>query len=372
MNLQDIFDSRKNKPEWNTSYPLHPNDWKQYRCPEPLSFHKEKVLSYYVHVPFCRQLCSFCEYSRMKCPNEDLQHLYIEVLERDIISFINQYYDIPLNGFDIGGGTPTSLSDDNFSRLLGLYRGIVSQLRITEDFEPSIEGSFSTITPAKIEAIANAGINRISLGMQSASSNILTQNNRVTKSFEDMASVLNVIHSFGIRKINLDLMYGLRSQTLQSLSADIAAIKILNPEQVTLYELRTNMINQQTAWNKDMLYEAYCYLYAQLTALGYNARFGQNTFSKEAHDLGVSSYLRHRMIDGTGYKGFGISAQSMCSEGLSYNIGKTSTLTNKIIESPTYKPEYIYKLPPQELAAKYILKSATIIQYTIKGRFMSR
>lgn len=102
------------------------------------------------------------------------------------------------------------------------------------------------------------------------------------------------------------------------------AIEILNPEQVTLYELRTNMIREPSYLSKDELYYAYRCLYEGLIALGYHARFGQNTFSKYIADHGVSSYLRSRMLDGVAYKGFGLSAQSMNNEGISYNIGKNS------------------------------------------------
>ena len=59
--LSDIFEKRKNDSRWNTSYPLSPDDWKVYRVSGELSFSGEKGMSFYIHIPFCKGLCSFCE-----------------------------------------------------------------------------------------------------------------------------------------------------------------------------------------------------------------------------------------------------------------------------------------------------------------------
>ena len=107
--LSDIFEKRKNDSRWNTSYPLSPDDWKVYRISGELSFSGEKEMSFYIHIPFCKGLCSFCEYTRMLCPSEELQEQYIATLKHDIWKFIKKYPSIKLCGFDVGGGTPTAL-----------------------------------------------------------------------------------------------------------------------------------------------------------------------------------------------------------------------------------------------------------------------
>jgi oxygen-independent coproporphyrinogen-3 oxidase len=290
----------------------------------------------------------------MLCPDEEAQHLYLTTVAHDIHRFIAQHKDIQLNGFDIGGGTPTALSENNFRHLMQIYRQTANRLCLSEDYEPSIEASFATITSAKAEMIHEAGINRVSLGLQSSCSNVLQENHRMSARMELLADKMNLLHQAGIRKINLDLMYGLRGQTLETLPFDIEAIRRLNPEQVTLYELRTNMTGELMEWDKETLYEGYTFLFRQLCALGYHAQFGQNTFTKNQDDQGVSSYLRHRMIDGTAYKGFGLSAQSMCSDGISYNMGKNVADIGKLISRTTYDEEYTYRLPATELASKYI------------------
>ena len=136
MSVEELYNSRKDNPIWNTSYPLSPEQWAPYRVDQALLFNQEKELSFYIHIPFCRQLCSFCEYTRMVCPDEKLQYRYLRTLDNDVSTFVSAHPDIKLRGFDIGGGTPTSLSEDNFYYLLQIYREALDWLDVTDDFEP--------------------------------------------------------------------------------------------------------------------------------------------------------------------------------------------------------------------------------------------
>lgn len=355
MTIEQKFLERKDNPIYNTSYPIHPSDWAKYRVNEPLSFESEVEISFYIHIPFCKQLCSFCEYTRMICPNETLQRQYINTIDKDVSTFVSSIgINKKLRGFDIGGGTPTALSEGNLQRLLLTFKEALDWIDTTPDFEPSIEGTFNTLTENKLKAIVNAGIHRLSLGIQSTSKEVLCKHHRSHSDIETMSYWIDTAHAFGIKKINLDLMYGLKGQNDETIASDLRVIETLNPEQVTLYELRTNMIESKEIPDKDILYSQYTKFYEGLTSMGYYARFGQNTFSKSAEDLGVSSYLRSRMMEGVAYKGFGISAQSMSKHGVSYNVGKSNHNIQAIISMESYNEEYVYKLPPIEVAAKYI------------------
>ena len=136
--LSDIFEKRKNDSRWNTSYPLSPDDWKVYRISGELSFSGEKEMSFYIHIPFCKGLCSFCEYTRMLCPSEELQEQYIATLKHDIWKFIKKYPSIKLCGFDVGGGTPTALNDKPFELLMDLCREVRAVLNISESSTKSV------------------------------------------------------------------------------------------------------------------------------------------------------------------------------------------------------------------------------------------
>lgn len=358
MTIAELFESRKNDPRWNTSYPLNPKYWDAYRVAGPLSFEKDRSLSFYIHMPFCKQLCSFCEYARMICHDENLQKDYILAIANDIDQFKRKYQDIKLLGFDIGGGTPTSLSEKNFSLLMQIYNDAISGLNVDADYEPSIEGTFNTLSESKLEEICRNGIHRLSLGVQSSCSSVLQKHRRAESSESIMSSWMAKAWKIGVRKVNLDFMYGLSGQSVSSICQDIELIARLKPQQVTLYELRPNMIVVKDVFSKEELYDQYAQYYNGLIALGYKARFGQNTFSVDADDEGVSSYLRQRMLNGAAYKGFGIAAQSMSSVGLSYNIGKIPNLTEALLACNSYQEEYTYILPKNELIAKYMAISA--------------
>ena len=358
MTLEELFESRKDDPRWNTSYPLSPSDWAAYRVSGPLPFKDDTHLSFYIHIPFCKQLCSFCEYTRMLCPNEEVQRAYLMAVAHDIEQFKQSHSDFTLLGFDIGGGTPTTLSEDNFSLLVKIYRNAISGLALSPDYEPSIEGTWSTLSEHKLEEMSKNGIHRLSLGVQTSRGSVLRQHKRGQSSEAMMSSWLTKVWANGIHKVNLDFMYGLQGQDEKNISQDLELIKHLMPQQVTLYELRTNMISNKAICSKSELYERYSQFYEGLIALGYHGRFGQNTFSLDASDEGVSSYLRERMLHGAAYKGFGLSAQSMSSRGVSYNIGKLSLEPQRLLDNSDYPEEYTYLLPAQELAAKYLAISA--------------
>lgn len=354
MSIEEQYNSRKDNPIWNTSYPLSPEQWTSYRVAKALPFDQERDLAFYMHVPFCRQLCSFCEYTRMVCSDEKLQHRYLRTLDNDVSTFVSTHPDIQLRGFDIGGGTPTSLSENNFYYLLQIYRETLDWLDVTDDFEPSIEGTFDTISIKKLQAIAQTGIHRLSLGLQSTDNQVLCNHHRHINNLVEMKEWIDIALSLGIKKVNLDLMYGLRGQTCETIIADLETISSLRPQQVTLYELRTNMITEKDIPAKSVLFNQYSQYYKGLIELGYKARFGENTFSLNDTDGGLSSYLRSRMLEGVSYKGFGISAQSMSRSGISYNVGKGNRNIRNLIDYPTYEGGDTYLLPKEELASKYI------------------
>lgn len=355
--IQKKFDERKDNPLYNTSYPLSPDDWALYATEGDLTFDTAYPIAYYLHIPFCLRLCRFCEYTRICLPTDAEQDQYVRTLLSDMTRFRTSYPDMPLYGLDIGGGTPTALSDNVFSHMLEAIGKIIRDGVLTDDFEPSIEATFQTLSEDKIKMIADAGIRRISLGIQSSSDDVLKPQHRENMSLNEMAGILGAVHEAGIEKVNLDLMYGLPNQTFENMRQDIESIRILHPEQVTLYELRTNQLDKSFQTSQEMNYQSYIILFDGLKELGYNGILGQNTFSKNSHDLGLSSYLRHRMCDGWQYKGFGLSAQSMSSEGLSYNIGKNLANIRTLLSRDTYLSGFFYKLPAHELLNKYIAVS---------------
>ena len=324
--MEEYFVKAQNNYLCNTSYPLNKENWSKYKIKKYDLFEDEKNLNFYIHIPFCRKLCAFCEYIKYPKTNIEIEEKYVNILEKDINKFIETHANIKLHGLDVGGGTPTALEIKPFTHLMQICKALINKLELVEDFEPSIEGTFETIDDNKLKEIYNAGFKRISLGIQTMNLNILAKNNRQNLETKDLIQRCNLIKKHGIKKINIDFMYGLEGQTLKDLDDAIALVKEMNVEQITLYEMRYNLISKQKKIDREFLFEQYEYIYNKLIDLGYYARFGQNTFSKDEKDLGLSSYLRSRMIDNISYKGFGISAQSKSKIGMSYNIGNNMKL----------------------------------------------
>ena len=301
----------------NTSYPLNKENWLKYKKENYDLFKNENHLNFYIHIPFCKKLCAFCEYTKYPKRDAEMEEKYVDILEKDINKFINDHAKFILYGLDIGGGTPTSLDYEPFNHLMNICKKIINDLELVEDFEPSIEGTFETID-------------------------------------ENILQKCKLIKKVGIEKINIDFMYGLEGQTLKDLDDAISLVKNMNVEQITLYEMRYNLISKKKKIDRQYLYNQYKYIYNKLIKLGYYAHFGQNTFSKSKIDLGLSSYLRYRMIDNISYKGFGISAQSRSRTGISYNIGKSKKTLEDCLQFYSFIEEDIYILPKEELLAKFI------------------
>lgn len=362
--LETELRRRIGQDRYSTAYPWKPEDWAQYRQAGRLKFRKDCRVSFYIHIPFCRHLCKFCEYTRCLVPDEEAQRRYLQTVHSDIRRFIAEYPDVTLEGLDIGGGTPTALSPDNFAYLMRIYREVVSRLQISADFEPSIETSFKTITPEKIGMIREAGIRRISTGIQSLYFN--RRQNDIGWRYpeaEEIIGRIGEIRKAGEFKINLDFMYGFGFQNAgDTESLDRTAVEQLAPEQVTLYELRTNQLSNYESCTPESRQSHYDRWYDILNGLGYIGRYGQNTFSTDPRDFGVSSYIRHRMLDGGDYKGFGISAQSMSGGNVEYNVGKNAADILSLIPTDnghgTFDAAEHYELPVREKFAKFVCISA--------------
>lgn len=350
--LDRLYQETKSDLLCNTSYPYHPEYFKEYLSDEDIMDGVEE-LSLYFHIPFCKSLCSFCEYTRFLPGGEEQEERYLDLLEKQVDGYFTNHNTKLLYGLDIGGGTPSCLSEKNMEKLFEMITEKIGTILRVDDFESSFEFNYESINHKKIEILGRYDVSRVSTGVQIYDTNIMDLHNRKISRLEKMLHINEQFRKEGIKKINLDIMYGFPNQDRRMLASTIHAIKLLDVDQITLYEMRYNQngISSGTV-NRESLYDQYCYLYDQLTFMGYLARFGQNTFSK-FEDEGVSSYLRYRMRKGVAYKGFGVSAQSMSWNGISYNSLKGNTSSempyiDEILERDSYK------LPPEEIVAKYV------------------
>lgn len=350
----------------NTAYPLTPRSFMQYKLTDDAQirdfveeeWNKAEELSLYIHVPFCKSRCKFCEYVVLEGTDESVEDEYVELLLTEMKMYSEILKGKRIVGYDLGGGTPTKLSVKNLQRITQAVRELFL-------IEPGTVFSIETTPliaanePEKIKAVFEMGYERISMGVQTVSQKLLEELGRDgDKSIYERA-VAN-IRSAGFARFNIDLMYGFLHQSDSDFDNTLHYAIGLDPEYITLYRNRYKGTKIETEAGGVSIYKAmyqYKIAYRILTENGYAANVGKNTFSKIADDYGTSDYLTKRVINGTPYVGMGLGAQSFGMNYLAYNLGAAEKRMERYrdaIRSGRLPFQDIYKLPPEEAIAKMV------------------
>ncbi len=186
-------------------------------------------LSLYIHIPFCLKRCIYCDFvSGIYDP--DKAALYIEALKKEISQIPSA---AEFSTLYIGGGTPTSLSTDLLKDFIG---HIFTTLAFTDDCEATIEANPGTLDPEKLKALKNAGMNRISIGVQSFNDDELKLLGRQHTS-DDAVKAVALSREAGFSNIGIDLIYGIPGQNIESWRRSIETAVSLDPEHISAYEL---------------------------------------------------------------------------------------------------------------------------------------
>ncbi|MFU2115036.1 radical SAM family heme chaperone HemW [[Pasteurella] aerogenes] len=194
-------------------------------------------LSLYVHIPWCVQKCPYCDFNSHAqkgiIPEQDyVQHLLAD-LQQDLNRFQGQTDWRPLHSIFIGGGTPSLFSAENISALL---QGIAQQLPFAKEIEITLEANPGTVEAERFRGYVDAGVNRISMGIQSFDDAKLQRLGRIHSAVEAKSAV-NLAKVSGLRSFNLDLMHGLPDQTLEQALSDLRQAIALNPPHLSWYQL---------------------------------------------------------------------------------------------------------------------------------------
>ena len=191
------------------------------------------MLSLYIHVPFCVKKCRYCGfYSTLYAPGRVDEFLSGLVLEAEM--YRNDFSQQPFSSIYIGGGTPTVLSPSQFGQLVRVIR---EHFPIIEDnVEFSVEANPYTVTSEKLSFLLAQGVNRLSLGVQSFSDEILQTLGRLHTG-EQAANAFRLARIAGFRNIGIDLIYGIPGQTVTHWEETLDAAIALNPEHVSAYSL---------------------------------------------------------------------------------------------------------------------------------------
>ena len=204
-------------------------------------------LSLYIHIPFCVKKCEYCDFYSL-C-DLSLKTKYVNALIAQIKDFRSEAKNKLVDTIYFGGGTPSLLSGDD---MLLIMKAVRSVFRIAEEAEISMEANPGTLNPEKLSAYREAGINRLSLGLQSADSEELKRLGRI-HTREEFESSFLLARLEGFQNINVDIMYALPDQTEQTLSDTLDYVIALDPDHISFYGLK---IEPETPFGRDETIEA--------------------------------------------------------------------------------------------------------------------
>ena len=179
----------------------------------------KKELELYIHIPFCMKKCNYCDFLSFTA-DEDTQRRYIEALNREIAFYGKHCKDYVLSTVYIGGGTPSWLGEEEIAAVM---ETVYAAFSVKEDAEISLECNPGTVTARKLSVYRQSGINRLSIGLQSADNRELKLLGRV-HTFEQFLKTYELAREAGFTNINVDLMNSLPGQTTDSFSVTLQKV----------------------------------------------------------------------------------------------------------------------------------------------------
>lgn len=190
-------------------------------------------LSLYIHFPWCVKKCPYCDFNSHTLKDNLPESEYIQHLLQDLDTFIHDVADREIISIFMGGGTPSLFSPQSIAHLL---RQLKTRLRFQQDIEITLEANPGTVEQNKFNGFFDAGINRISVGVQSFQDPALKHLGRIHQAKEAL-SAITALRKAGFNNFNIDLMYGLPQQTPQEAMADLETALSFSPPHLSWYQL---------------------------------------------------------------------------------------------------------------------------------------
>lgn len=194
--------------------------------------------SLYIHIPFCRHLCAYCDFPKVLY-DQRWGFSYLAALKKELESFAPKG---PFKTVYVGGGTPSALSEKELNVLFSMVRPYLSS-----DTEFTIEANSEDLNEEKLLLFLENGVNRLSIGIESSSTRLLALMNR-HHTFEDAKKGIERAKKLGFKRLSADLIYGLPKESIEELDGDIEAFLSLGIDHLSAYCLS---VNPMTAFYKD-------------------------------------------------------------------------------------------------------------------------
>ena len=191
-------------------------------------------LGIYIHIPFCLSKCAYCDFNSAVPESRELMVRYVDALIAHMESYRSAAAEYGTDTVFIGGGTPTALPPDELFRVIRAARRV---FRVPRDAEFTVEANPATVSYSTLTRLRRMGVNRLSMGLQSAHENELKALGRI-HTRRDFARSFRMARDAKFDNINVDLMFGIPYQTRESLAKTLAYVVHLAPEHISLYNLK--------------------------------------------------------------------------------------------------------------------------------------
>ena len=292
----------------------------------------EKVLSLYIHIPFCRTLCAYCGCNVIVRKQDDKyadEYLSCLFKEMDLVAqYIGRKKTI--RQLHWGGGTPTYLSEKQIERL---FQKTAEVFNVDLKGEIAIEIDPRTATKEKIDRLRALGFNRLSMGIQDLDPNVQKAVNR-EQPYEMIGDLYAYCRQAGFRSINFDLIYGLPFQTTESFSRTVSRVIGLKPDRIALYSFalvpwlkkHQKKIDEATLPSSDVKLDIFLQARSQLLDAGYQA-IAMDHFALEGDELAKAfregglyrNFMGYTVKPADEYIGLGLTSISFLEDIYAHN-----------------------------------------------------
>lgn len=189
-------------------------------------------LSLYIHIPWCVRKCPYCDFNSHEARAAIPEHEYVDALILDLEQSLPLIWGRKIHSIFFGGGTPSIFSSDAIDRILSAVR---ARVQLTYEAEITLEANPGTVDEARFVGFRDAGVNRLSLGIQSFNSRHLAALGRIHDEAQARSAAEIALQTF--ERVNLDLMYALPEQTMDEALSDVRMALALGPTHLSCYHL---------------------------------------------------------------------------------------------------------------------------------------
>ena len=302
----------------------------------------QKPMGLYIHIPFCSKKCDYCDFVSYSM-NRKAQQLYLEAVFTEIDMLKDKFVDRTFNTIFIGGGTPSFVYE---GFIVALARKLYSSFHFTPKPEFTIEVNPASFTKEKFFEYIQAGVNRISVGVQCVDSRLMAEHGRM-QSIENIDNTFDILYYSEFENVNTDVMIGLPGQTTESVLETIEYLIDSRVKHISIYSLqieRNTMLYDKLRRGKikpvkeTKLSTMYEKVYDILQKNGYK-RYEVSNFCKSGYECEHNK----KYWDETDYLGLGVSAHSYIDGYRYFNTKRLDTYIDNLNlgKSPMYSREYV-------------------------------